>query len=253
MNIDRRQALIGSAGAALAGLLGVVPTGPDTQPPGILYSAEWHPLTRSLLERARKIGRHRTAPDKSMVERAIWQFADSSGCGGRPVIKWMNTPADAFDHLSRFGLDALLAVGTSRFWRGFPPQVPPDVKAFEQAFEVRMLANELLSVDEQDRLLMAPKLRAKSEAMSASTSDGDVFRVRAVSSQIGWLETSLADAAAEAVCNVELLLTAGVPAASMVIDHQLRVFESHECGLLATWETSGALVCVPRYDHWEVS
>jgi hypothetical protein len=189
----------------------------------------------------------------AMVERAIWRVAESSGCGEGPVIKWMDTSSAAFDYLSRFGLDALLDIGTASFWRRFPLARPPDVKAFEHAFEVRMLANELLGVKEQDRLLMAPKLRAKSAAMSASASDGEVFRVRAVSSQIGWLETSMADAAAEAVFNVELLLAAGVPGLSMEIDHQLNVFESYECGLLATWETSGALICVPQYDGWKVS
>ena len=114
-------------------------------------------------------------------------------------------------------------------------------------FEVRMTANALLGVDEHDRILMAPKLRAKFEAMSASTSDGEIFQVRALSSQIGWLETSMADAAAEAVSNVELLLGAGVSEASVAIDNQLKVFESYEHGLLATSETPAELVCVPRY------
>jgi len=155
MDIDRRQVLIGSAGAALAGPFGFLPASAETRPPGILYSAEWHPLTRSLLERARKIGRCRTAPDRTIVERAVWQLADSSGYVGRPVIKWMDTPSDAFDHLSRFGLDALLRMGATGFWRRFRPQVVADAKAFEHAFEVRILANELLGVDEQDRLLMA--------------------------------------------------------------------------------------------------
>jgi hypothetical protein len=246
MDIDRRQVLIGSAGVVLAGIFGVVPTGPDARPPGIPDSAEWHPLTRSLLERARVIGQCRTAPDRVMVERAVWQLADSSGYAGRPVIKWLDTPSDAFAHLSRFGLDALLAMGTSTFWRRFRLQTLPDVKAFDHAFELRMLANELLGVEEHDLLLMAPKLRAKSEAMSASTSDGEAFRVRAVSSQIGWLETSMTDVAAEAVSNVELLLAAGAPEASLTIDNQLRVFESDERGLLATWETPAELVCVPR-------
>jgi hypothetical protein len=107
-----------------------------------------------------------------------------------------------------------------------------------------MTASDLLGVDEHDRLLMSPKLRAKSEAMSASASQGEVFRVRAVSSQIGWLETSMADAAAEAVSNVELLLVTGAPEVSAPIHHQLRVFESYERGLIATWETPGALICV---------
>jgi hypothetical protein len=247
MEIDRRQVLIGSAGVALAGVLGVIRASPDPGLSGIAGADQWHPLTRSLLERASKIGRCRKAPDRTVVERTIWQFADASGYVGRPVIKWMNTPSDAFDHLSRFGLDALLEMGTARFWRRFRPLVSPNAKAFDRAFEVRMTANELLGVDEHDRLLMAPKSRAKSAAMSASTSDDGVFRVRAVSSQIGWLETSMADAAAEAVSNVELLLRAGASEGSVSIDNQLNVFDSYEGGLLATWETPTELICVPRY------
>jgi hypothetical protein len=137
-------------------------------------------------------------------------------------------------------------MGTKSFWRRVQPPVSHDAETFDRALEVRMLANELLGVDEDDRLLMVPKLRAKSEAMSASTSDDEVFRVRAVSSQIGWLETSMADAAAEAVSNVELLLGAGASEGSVAIDHQLRVFESLERGLLATWETPAELICVGR-------
>jgi len=247
MGIDRREVLIGAAGVALAGLVGAVSAGPDVRPPGILDGARWHPLIRSLLERARTIGRCRAAPDRTMVERAIGQLAYSSGYAGRPVIKWMDTPSDAFDHLSRFGLDALLDTGTARFWRRFRPQVPSNVKAFDRAFEVHMTANALLSVDEHDRLLTAPKLRTKSEAMSANLLDEEVFRVRAVSSQIGWLETSMADAAAEAVSNVELLLSTGASEGSVAIDNQLRIFEPYERGLLATWETPAELICVPRY------
>jgi hypothetical protein len=123
----------------------------------------------------------------------------------------------------------------------------PDVKAFDRAFEVRITANEILGVEEHDRLLMTPKLRTRSEAMSAGRSDGEVFRVRAVSSQIGWLETSLADVAAEAVSNVELLLVTGASENSALIHHQLKVFESYERGLLATWETPAELICVSRY------
>ncbi len=181
-----------------------------------------------------------------MVERTIRQLADASGYTEPPVIKWMDTPTDAFDHLSRFGLDALLDMGTTGFWRRFQPPASSDVDTFDRAFEVRMLANELLGVDEHDRLLMAPKLRAKSQAISANASDEEVFRVRAVSSQIGWLETSMADAAAQAVSNVELLLSAGASEGSVAIDHQLKVFESYECGLLATWETPDAVICVQR-------
>jgi hypothetical protein len=97
MDIDRRQALIGGAGVALAGLLKAVHAGPDPRPPGILDNVEWHPLTRSLLERAREIGVVSNAPERAMVERTIRQFADASGSVKPPVIKWLDTPADAFD------------------------------------------------------------------------------------------------------------------------------------------------------------
>jgi hypothetical protein len=120
------------------------------------------------------------------------------------------------------------------------------VEAFDRAFEVRMIANELLGVEEHDRLLMAPKLRAKSQAVSANASDGEVFRVRAVSSQIGWLETSMADAATQAVSNVDLLLSAGASEDSVAIDHQLMIYEAYERGLLATWKTPAELICVQR-------
>jgi hypothetical protein len=43
----------------------------------------------------------------------------------------------------------------------------------------------------------------------------------------------MADAAAEAVSNVELLLSAGASEASVAVDHQLRVFGSYDRGLLA--------------------
>jgi hypothetical protein len=180
-----------------------------------------------------------------MAERAIGQFADASGWTKPLVIKWMDTPRDAFDHFSRYGLDALLDMGTASFWRRAQPPAPRDEETFDRAFKVRMLANELLGVDEHDRTLMTPRLLAKAKVMSNNVSDEEVFRVRAVSSQIGWLETSMADAAAQAVANVELLLSSEMPEASAAIDHQLRVFESHEHGLLATWETAEALICVP--------
>lgn len=77
MDINRRQVLIVSAEAALAGSLGV-PAGPDNGLSGILDRAEWHPLTRSLLKRARNIGRGRCAPDRAMVERTIRQIAGTS-------------------------------------------------------------------------------------------------------------------------------------------------------------------------------
>jgi hypothetical protein len=55
-----------------------------------------------------------------------------------------------------------------------------------------MTATELLGVEESDRLLMAPKLRAKSPMMAESASGGELFRIRAISSRIGWLEAAIA-------------------------------------------------------------
>jgi hypothetical protein len=85
---------------------------------------------------------------------------------------------------------------TASFWRRVRLPVSRDEGVFDRVFEVRMLANEILGVDEHDRILTAPKLLAKSRAMSANSSDVEVFRVRAISAQIGWLETSMADAVA---------------------------------------------------------
>jgi hypothetical protein len=246
VKIDRRQVLIGTACTALTAA--VSRAGANRSPVEVDRAGvdRWHPLTRSLLERARRIGWGHCAPDRAMAERGIRQFAAGSGWTGPPVIRWMDTPTDAFDHLSGFGLDALLEMGSASFWRRAQPPVPRDEETFDRAFEARMMANELLGVDKHDRILMAPRLLAKSQAMSANLSDKDVFRVRAVSSQIGWLETSMAEVAAQAVANVDLLLSTGTSEGSVAIDHQFKIFESYEHGLLATWETTDALICVPR-------
>jgi hypothetical protein len=246
MDIDRRRVLMGAAWPALMRAIGRSNFGVALTEPGVFGRDESHPLTRSLLERARRIGRGGDAPDRAAVERTIRQFADASGWTKPLVIKWTDTPTEAFDHLSRFGLDVLLDMGSTVFWRPDQPPAPRDAETFDRAFEVRMVANSLLGVDGHDRMLMAPKLRAKCQAMSANRSAEEVFRVRAVSAQIGWLETSMAEAAAQAVSNVELLLITGASESSMAIDNQFRVFESYEHGLLATWETPDALICVPR-------
>ena len=148
MDIDRRQLLVGTVCSALTGAVGGRGVGPSLVEPDVSGVQGWHPLTRSLLERAQRIGRGRCAPDRAMVERTIRQFADASGCAEPPVIKWMDTPTDAFDHLSRFGLDALLDMGTTSFWRRSQPPASRDEETFDRAFEVRMMANELLGVDE---------------------------------------------------------------------------------------------------------
>jgi hypothetical protein len=72
------------------------------------------------------------------------------------------------------------------------------------------------------------------------------FEIRAVAAQIGWLETCKPVAATAAVANVELFLSSGFSEHDEPIHHQLRVFEAYELGLLATWETPAAIICVPR-------
>ena len=242
MDIDRRRLLATVAGAGLTGFIGAhrrIPPAGECE--GSVF-LQCHPLTRSLLDRARMAEER---PDRLRVERTVSELADAQGRAVRPVIKWMESPTDAFEHLSRHGLDALLDMESASFWRwAARPPALPDEETYELAFEVRMLANEILGVESHDRALMAPKLLAKSEAVSANLSDKDAFQVRAVSAQIGWLETSLAEAAAQAISNVELLLRTGASEGSMAIDHQLMVFESYEHGLVATWETPGALICV---------
>jgi hypothetical protein len=206
MDINRRKLLGNATASATFAMVGhgmsVFGIGSALARPDSSKPHRWHPLTRSLLERASSINRGNAAPNRGKAERAIRQFASRSGWTKSLVIKWMDTPTNAFDHLSRFGLHALLDMGSASFWRRAQPPVSRGEETIERAFEVRMLANKLLGVDEQDRILMAPKLLAKSQA---NLSDAEVFLIRAISSQIGWLETSIADAAAEAVSNVELL------------------------------------------------
>jgi hypothetical protein len=50
-----------------------------------------------------------------------------------------------------------------------------------------------------------------------------------------------------AIRAVEDLLSAGYAEGSMEIRRQLIVFKAFERGLLATWKTPGALVCVQRF------
>ena len=83
----------------------------------------------------------------------------------RPVIKWMESPAEAFNRLSGHGIDALLRMGTANFWRESlsPAVFDEDEEVLERSFDLRCLAAEILRVDDWDQVLMAPKLSAKSK------------------------------------------------------------------------------------------
>jgi hypothetical protein len=95
-------------------------------------------------------------------------------------------------------------------------------------------------------MLMAPKLRAISEAKRTGASPTELRRVRAACFEIGWQETSLPAVATESICAIEALLASGARPGSDAVRDQVRVFEAYELGLLATWETPAELVCVPR-------
>jgi hypothetical protein len=107
------------------------------------------------------------------------------------------------------------------------------------------LVVDIVGVEEHDQALLAPKLLAKSTAMARNAAAESVFGVRAVAVQKGWLETSMPVAAAQAVANVELLLSSGFSEQDESLHHQVRVFEAYELGLLATCETADALICTP--------
>jgi hypothetical protein len=84
---------------------------------------------------------------------------------------------------------------------------------------------------------ISPLIRNSTIQLAVSESDVQSLGVR-------WIGLSIPDS--WVAWAGELLLTSGVSVDSRAIDNQLKVFESHERGLLATWETRDSLICVPR-------
>lgn len=242
MEIDRRNLLWATAGLAMTKLVG-----PASSQAGLAGADEfpWHPITRSLLDRARQACSVDCRANRSLIEHLIHQEADTQGYANPPVIKWLADPFEAFAYLRRIGLDALLQMGTTRLWRRAGPPVSTDDDRLNSAAVLGSRIAGLVRSAEHDEALMAPKLRSKAQVMVEKASDDAVFKVRAVAVQIGWLETCIPIVAAQAVTDIELLLSAGV--SDGTIHHQLKVFEAYELGLLATWETPAVIICVPRY------
>jgi hypothetical protein len=241
MELDRRQLLMALGMASVSGLAGTASAGlTDTGLP------KCHRLTRSLFDRARRASSASTTVDVHAIERVIRRMILNADHHGRPVIKWMADPAGAFDLLKRGDLSDLFGIGPTTLWRVAQHPFPQDGEAFERSFLVRQLVSDMLEPDEQDRILMGPKLRAISEARSAGASAEELFSVRAIRSQIGWLETSLPAVATDAICGVNALLCSGASADSDAVQHRLMTFEAYEKGLLATWETPDEIICVPR-------
>jgi hypothetical protein len=244
MDIDRRKLLAGSTCLALAGLVESAVTYCRSDTAERHEEPPWHPLTRSLLDRARRANATDGRADTASIERLIRDVASAQGCVNPPVIEWRTDPSDAFDSLKRLGLDALLQMSDAHLWRRAGPQAYADDDRLNSAAVLRSRITGLVRSAEHDNALIAPKLLSKDRVMAESASADTVFKVRAVAAQIGWLETCIPVVAAQAVTDVELFLSSGAPEES--IHHQLRVFEAYELGLLATWATPDALMCVPR-------
>jgi hypothetical protein len=193
MEIGRRGLLAGAVTLSVARLAASLGAGSPGKEMPVSTDHRWHPLTRSLLDRASRAGRRL---DRPRVERIIHEVAEEHG---RPVIKWMESPARAFEHLSRYPLSDLLQMGSARFWPVPPPFTATNEESAERSFEFYWQAIQALRVDEHDRALMAPKLIAKKQAIGVRFSSEAIFEARAVAAQIGWLETSLSAAAAKAL------------------------------------------------------
>jgi hypothetical protein len=237
MELDRRQVLLTVAVTLATGGARAGAERPEAELP------ECHQLTRSLIERARRASTATDRVDTDAIERVIRRMAEVSG--GLPAIKWMASPADAFDRLRRLK-SSDLGTGLAALWR-VRRSCPPCTKdAFERSFRVRLLASEILRPHEHDRILMAPKLSAISETRRARASPAELRRVRADCFEIGWLETSLPAVAVEAICAIEALLASGEQHGSDAVRDRLRTFEAYELGLLATWEAQTEIICVPR-------
>jgi hypothetical protein len=242
MEIDRRRLLTTAACAAFTGM--TRPAWSLSTEAELPAAGPGHPLTSSLLDRADRIATAVRTVEKRSIERALRRVAEGAGYDRSLAIKWLPDPAEAVDYLNRLGLDALLSMESTKFWH-VPGLVRPfDGEAFDRAFDVRCRSADILRVEENDHALMVPKLSAKSSAVAKGASPPELFVIRAKLAQIGWLETSWAAAAANAIFEIEFALQAGEAEDCRLIDHQLRVFEAHEAGLLATWETPAEMICV---------
>jgi hypothetical protein len=228
MEIDRRELLSATASLAIAKLVGPTFALPRTIG---LDDPPWHPITGSLLDRARQASLVDGRTNRALIEHLIHQEADTQGYAEPPVIKWLADPFESFEYLSQIGLDELLQMNNARLWRRAGPKTDLDDDRLNSHMVLGGVIGDTVRSSDHDRLLMAPKLLSKTRVIAENASAEVVFKVRAVAAQIGWLETCIPVMAAKAVTDVELLLSAG--RSEETIHHQLRVFELYELGLLA--------------------
>jgi hypothetical protein len=164
MEIGRRELLAGAARLGLATMVGQLDSIPAAAEDPATSHDRWHPLTQSLLDRASRAG-HRL--DRPRVECILREVAEEHG---RPVIKWMDCPERATEHLLQYSLIELAQMPTARLWSA-PSMLPAlDNDAAECSFVLYQHAIDVLRVEEHGRALLAPKLASKARSM-ASQSD----------------------------------------------------------------------------------
>jgi hypothetical protein len=111
----------------------------------------WHLLTQSLLNRAQKANSADKPVNTSQVDRIICETAVAQGCTKTPVIKWLADPSCAFDHLSGYGLDALLQMGTTSLWRRAGPLPPFDDRSLDLSLVLGGVVADIVRAEEHDR------------------------------------------------------------------------------------------------------
>ena len=174
MDIGRRELLAGSASLGLATMVGHVEPIPARAEYRIQPDLQWHPLTRSLLDRANRAVQR---VDRSRMERLIQEVA---GEQDRPVIKWMDTPGRAFEHLLRYPLDELAQMPTAQFWPFAPSVSFANEAAEECSVELYLHATRVLRVEELGRALLAPKLAHKAQGIASQTRPEQIREARAI-------------------------------------------------------------------------
>jgi hypothetical protein len=143
MEIGRRGLLVGVASLSLPKLSSPLGATPPVEERPTPTHQGWHPLTRSLLDRAGRAG-HRV--DRFLVERAIHEVAKARPKHRSLVIKWLDTPTEAYEHLSRYGRDELVRMRAASFWRGTRPFAAKGKDDSERSFDLYNHATNVLRV-----------------------------------------------------------------------------------------------------------
>ena len=128
MELDRRQAILSVAMALVARPARAKPERIESE----LH--ECHQLTRSLIERARLASTATNRVDLDAIDRLIRQTADRAAIDSPPVIKWLTSPTDAFDHLRKLD-SSELGTNLAALWRVRRSCLPCNEEAFERSFE----------------------------------------------------------------------------------------------------------------------